>query len=171
MKQSIQWINQKICEVMPGIKTYGIARPALRDGNVLPVVGDIYVGVDDVNKAQLYHKQISIASQLVPRSGYGDVVNVIDNTYTMAMVIYFNEDKCGLTAEELYVNLQVILSDYPDADITITSAILNDAQVWASEYGGRETFRLPINQRLIQIGYTVVATVDKRCIKINKCKN
>jgi len=170
------WSNDKISPLIPGIKTYGVAKTAAKETGLMPYIDDKYIGIDDTYSAQLYHKQISIGSTVVARSGYGDSASDLQNTYNMAMFVYFNENKCGIKADELYTYIQSIITGVLKAEgyklirVNVLNAILNDQQVWAQEYG-QAPYRLAGSQRLIQINYNIVAVFEPNCITIPNCKN
>lgn len=175
----VDWINESLTGIIPGAKLYGIARTAAKDEKLLPVTekGDwIYAGIDDTYKFQSYHKHLTISSANVPNSGYGDNLSSLSNTYGMALIVFIDEKKTGIKADELYTIIQASITGilkiegYKSVRVSVTNAILNDGQVWTQEYGNTP-LRLTISQRLIQIGYSVVTTLDKNCIKITKCKN
>lgn len=173
----VKWVNERVAPLIPGLKSYGMAKSAdLGEGKIKPYVAPgVYAGVDDVFKAQVYHKQNSIASTTVPRSGYGDDPANIQNTSGMSMFVFFNEEKCGFSADELYTyTLASITGDLKSdgmrsARVSVSNAILNDVQVWAQEYG-TTPFKLKDSQRLIQINYSIVLVFDQNCIKIPNCK-
>jgi hypothetical protein len=171
----VGWINARVCNIIPGVKAYGIAKSALKDGKQLPYTGDKYIGVDDVYEAQVYHKLLTLSTNSVPNSGYGDNEFSIQNTYGMAMVIYYDENKAG-QPDQLYAFIQSAITgalkaeDYKSIRVNVISAILNDGQVWASEYG-QTPLKLMGSQRLIQVNYSIVAVFDKQCISLPNCKN
>lgn len=168
------WVNGKLCKIMPGIKTYGIAKAAVKGDGIAPYTEEKYIGIDDVFKAQAYHKQLTISSATVPSSGYGDNEQSLQSTYSMALVVFFNEEKCGFSADKLYTFIQSAITGrlksegYKSVRISVSSAILNDAQVWAQEYGATQ-YKLAGPQRLIQVNYTIVMVYNPECITIPKC--
>lgn len=170
------WVNSRVCEIVPGLKTYGVAKAAAKGDFIAPYTGDDYIGIDDTYPAQGYHKQLTIASTNVSRSGYGDNEQDLQNTYGMAFILYFNEKKCGLVVDKLYTFIQSAITGilkspgYRSVRVNVTSAVLNDAGVWTQEYGATP-YRLSGPQRLIQLNYNVVMILDKECIAIPNCKN
>ena len=172
----VSWGNEKINPLIPKMKAYGIAKTAVKDDKILPYIDEVYIGIDDTFEAQVYHKQLTINSTTVPRSGYGDSNAYLQNTYGMAMFIYFNEKKCGIKADELYTYIQSIITGvlkaegYKSIRVNVLNAILNDASVWTQEYG-QTPFRLAGSQRLIQINYNIVMVFETNCITIPNCKN
>lgn len=176
----VSWVNQQIKGLVPGMRAYGLARTAAKDDRILPITfeGDwIYAGVDDVYPMQVYHKHLTIQSANVPGSGYGDNISNLANTNAMAMIIFLDEIKTGIKADELYTLIQskvtgiLKFEGYKSVRVGVSNAILNDAQVWVQEYGANVPLRLNPSQRLLQIGYSVIMTLDKNCITISKCKN
>lgn len=173
----IKWINVQLLELFPRGKAYEVATTVRKDsGETMPVIDENYVGVDDTYSFISYHKQLTLTSAAVARSGFGDNIADLQNTYSNAIIIYYDQKKCGLTVDELYTFIQAKITGilkidgYKQASINVSNAILNDSQVWIQEYGSKE-FKLSGSQRLIQIGYSVVLTLDKNCITIPSCKN
>lgn len=170
----VKWANEKIMPLIPGLKSYGVAKSAVKGDGIAPYTTEGYVGVDDTFQAQVYHKYNGVSSTTVPGTGYGDDDPSIQNTNTMSMFVVFNEEKCGFTADELYTYIQAsITGDLKSngkvsARVSVNNAILNDGQVWAQEYGATP-FKLKDSQRLIQINYSIVVVFDQSCIVIPKC--
>lgn len=164
----IKWINDQLCELVPGAKVYGIARTAKRDDGIMPVSGEDWIGIDDAFEFKAYHKELTLRSAVVPRSNYGDSFGDLSNTYEMGLIIFFDEQKLGVKTDELYTLIQARITGILKIDgyklvrIGVTNAILNDGAVWAQEYGSLP-FKLFVPQRLIQIGYSVMVTLDKNC--------
>lgn len=172
----VKWANERIAPLMPGVQTYAIAKTAAKDDKIMPYIDEKYIGIDDTFKAQLYHKQLSVTSNNVLKTGFGDNETSLQNTYGMALIVYFNENKCGFNADQLYTYIQTVITGvlksegYKSTRVNVVSAILNDSQVWAQEYG-QSPYRLSGSQRLIQINYNIVIVFDKQCISIPNCKN
>lgn len=171
-----QFINGKVSEIVPGAKVYGVAKMAVKDGQIMPYIDEKYIGIDDTYTAMSYHKQLTVASTTVPRTGYGDGDLSLQNTYQMAMVIYLNENKTGFVPDQLYTFIQSAITgvlkaeSYKSIRVGVSSAILNDAQVWAQEYG-QSPYKLSGPQRLMQINYSIVIVFDQNCITLPNCKN
>lgn len=167
-------LNKEVCKIIPGIKLYGIGKTATKDDKILPYVDGQYIGIDDTYPAQGYHKELSVASTTVTGSGFGDEERNLQNTYQMALVMHFNEKKCGLTADKLYTFIQSTITGvlkaegYKSIRVNVTSAILNDAQVWSQEYGNTP-YKLSGPQRLIQVNYNIVIVFSPNCIAIPNC--
>lgn len=172
LQSVINWLNEQLCELIPGGKTHGIAKTAVNDkGIIKPFTGKDwidYAGVDDTYPFISYHKEQTLQSTNVPRSGFGDNLSDLANTYGMSLIIFFDEKKVGVKTDELYTLIQarvtgiLKIEGYKSIRIGVLNAILNDGAVWRQEYGD-VAFRLSASQRLIQIGYSVVVTLDKNC--------
>lgn len=172
----INWANEKLLPLMPGLKTYGIAKSAVKGDTFMPYADEKYIGIDDTFASQIYHKQLSISSASVPRSGFGDNDEDLQNTYGMAMIVFFDEKKQGFNADSLYTYIQASITGRLKSEgmrsvrVAVTSVNLNDGAVWAQEYGTNQ-YKLFGTQRLIQINYTIIMVFDKNCIAIPNCKN
>jgi len=170
------WVNERLSGLIPGIKSYGIAKSAIKGESFAPYIDDNYVGLDDTYPAQSYHKELSVSSQSVNGRAYGDNEFLLQNTYTMSLIVFFNENKIGFKADQLYIFIQSLITGvlkaegYKTIRVNVTNAILNDGQVWASEYGNT-AYKLSGSQRLMQINYNAVILFDKKCIEIPNCKN
>lgn len=170
----VTWINQRVCEIIPGLKSYGIATVAVWEDTLIPHVDGRPVSIDDIHPAMLYHKQLSIASSIVPGSGYGDDERSLQNTWGMVMIMYFDES-C-MPVDSLYSFVQsaitgVLMSEgLKSTRVNVASANLSDTQVWRQEYGA-SPYKLSGSKRLIQINYTIVTVFNKSCIKIPQCLN
>ena len=175
MKQFlIKWINKQLCALLPGAKIYGIAKPAKRGNEILPVTiqneKEFYVGIDGKEPLQLYHKEISTTSTQETRNTYGDAVYDDVTTHQMSMIIFFDEKRMGIDADELYIKIQRTISGLlkipgtKSVYISVTSIIMDDARVYQQEYQS-DTFRLSVCQRLIQVNYNIRVAIDKRCLE------
>lgn len=168
------WVNGKLCKFMPEVKTYGIAKSAVKGDGIAPYTEEKYIGIDDTFKAQAYHKQLTISSTTVPLSGYGDNEQSLQNSYSMALIVFFNEEKCGFSADKLYTFIQTSITGrlkgqgYKSVRVSVVNAILSDAQVWAQEYG-QTPYKLAGPQRLIQVNYNIVMVYNPECIAIPQC--
>lgn len=176
----VKWANEKVSPLLPGLKPYGVAKSALKstaNGDVIMpyIEPGTYIGIDDTFKAQAYHKINGISSASVAGTGYGDSEPSLQNTHSMSMFVYFNEEKCGFSADQLYTYIQASITGDLKSDgkvsarVSVSNAILNDGNVWAQEYGAT-AFKLKGSQRLIQINYSIITVFDQNCIKIPKCK-
>jgi len=170
-----KFVSDKVAGIIPGAVAYGIAKSALRDDKQMPYADEKYIGIDDSKPAQVYSKQLTISSTQVQGRSYGDSEPLQQNTYGLAVIIYYDEKKSGLLPDQLYTFIQATITGglksegYRSVRINVTNAILNDGAVWQQEYGATP-LKLFGTQRLIQVNYNVVMTFDKNCITIPNCK-
>lgn len=151
-----------------GRDMYGIATPAVRVDQMLPAIGEVYIGIDDSYPIRVYHKLNGMTSLIRPGSGFGDSTGDQVNVYQMSMIVFNNQRLTKIKPDQLVLLMQVntpraVKSDYfKTIRITYNNVILNNAQVWAQEYGAT-TYRLGLMQNLFQINYTVEATFKEGC--------
>lgn len=177
IRDIVCFINTHIASLLPGIKTYGIAKLTKRGTETMPAEGETYIGIDDVYKTQVYHKinGLTISRQT---TGFGDSVKKL-YTYQMSMILFLNRVK--FEAEDIVplfdANIpQQIKTDYTQrVTINFLSAILNDEQVYTQEYKNSSTYRLGPDQRLIQVNYSLEALYKPGCFDVCpeelNCKN
>lgn len=181
IRKIVDELNVIVAGVFSGAKTYNIAYPALRDQDILPAVGEKYVGIDDTFPMQVYHKLNTLVSSLQPVRAYGDSRGAQVNAWGMSMIIFNNGKRTKLTSDEIVLLIQSnipqsIESDYYQyVNLTFQGANLNDQQVFAQEYRS-EKYRLLSNQNLIQVNYTLETVFKKGCFikcpeDIKKCLN
>lgn len=173
----IDRLNKDIAGIIPGMKTYGLARTVTRkqgsESQTLPCVVNkdgeaIYVGIDDDVPVIVYHRIASISTARSARPGTGDGHSDLVNTYQMAMIVFIDHKKAKLYPEELFLLLQANIPDaynlQPFKTIFIRTAnvILNSQLVFSAEYAGTDFF-LPAEKSLFQINYTIESTLKKEC--------
>lgn len=178
LREYIKKLNQDLQGLISGIKVFGIAQPVTRPGEgdteeLLPGEVDqdgeiTYVGIDDVDPVRIYHR---IAGLLVTRAtnqGYGEAESDVVNTYQMAMIVYINHKKTKLYPEELFLYLQANIPDaiksepYKNIKVRIANVITNSQVVYRAEYGA-STYKLPAEQSLFQVNYTIETRFKKDC--------
>lgn len=178
LRDTINEINKKFSGLIDGITTFGLTQLVRRtSGSIeerLPceigLDGECkYVGIDDLDKVRIYHRNISITTaRTATNSGYGDKLSRIVNTYQMSMVVYMDHKRTKLFPEELFLFLQ---ANFPDAlksepydliIVRIANVILNSQQIFQAEYPGTD-FKLPPEKSLFQINYTIETTHKKEC--------
>lgn len=177
IRDIVGFINSQVAELLPGIKTCGVAKLTKRDKETLPAEGETYIGIDDTYKAQVYHKVngLTISRQA---NGFGDKVKKL-YTYQMSMILFLN--RANTEPEDIVAMIdtnipQQIKTDYTQrVTINFLSAILNDEQVYSQEYKNSDTYRLGVGQRLLQINYTLEALYKPGCFDVCpeeiNCKN
>lgn len=174
LSKFITRINESISGLVTGLKVYGIAEPIARGTEVIPGIVEndgeiIYVGVDDLQSAIIYHKVNALSTRLSPVvKGVGDSPNGIQNAYGISMIVYIDRKKIKMRPEDFYLFIsanipyQLSIAPYNLVLIQINSVILNSQTVYDSEYKGVER-RLPANHSLMQINYTIESTFKKDC--------
>lgn len=177
IRDMVGYINGQIGTILPDLKAYGIAKLTKRGTETLPAEGELYIGIDDINKSQVYHKINGITIARQP-NGFGDAVKKL-YTYQMSMILFLNKVK--FAAEDIIAIMdtnipQQIKTDYMQrVTINFLSAILNDEQVYTQEYKNSNTYRLGPDQRLIQVNYTLEALYKPGCFDVCpeeiNCKN
>jgi hypothetical protein len=183
LSKFIHAINDRLSGMISGIKLYGVAQSMERNSGTvvetLPAVIDksgeaVYVGLDDVHPAILYHKNtaINFSRGTGNSAGYGDQNGYVIAAYTMAMYLYLDHKRTNLLPDEavLYIraNFADLLKMEPYQRITpnITSVILNSAAVLRTEYVGSD-FLIPPGRSLTQINYTIESVYKNDCFE--KC--
>lgn len=182
LREFIKKLNQDLQGLVTGIKVFGIAQPVIRtnssgEDELIPGVVDrdgeiTYVGIDDVDPVRIYHR---IAGMQVTRStaqGHGDAESDVINIYQMAMIVYINHKRTKLLPEELFLYLQANMPDgiksspYKEIRVRIANVITNSQVVFRAEYGASE-YKLPAEQSLFQVNYTIETRFKKDCFE--KC--
>ncbi len=182
LNKFIEVINKPLETLISGIKVFGLAEPIARtQWNVTEIIpgivgndGEIkYVGPDDLQNVIIYHKVNALATRFSTQAkGYGDDLNAIQNAYGLSMIVWLDRKKTNLKPDELFLYIQANLpvriteEPYNQVLVSINSVILNGQQVYDSEFKGVEN-RLPANQTLMQINYTIESTFRIKCFE--KC--
>lgn len=181
MRDFIDKVNTAFQGLIPGMKVHGLAQSVIRISGdkeeLLPGVVDkegeiTYVGIDDLDPVRIYHRNPGITTTRGTQQGYGDDESDIVNTYQMAMIVFIDHKRAKLFPEELFLFLQANMPDglksepYKKVTIRTGSVILNSQLVFRAEYAGTE-FRLPAEQSLFQINYTIQTVFKKGCF--DKC--
>lgn len=158
-----------------GAKKYSIAQTVNRGKDKLPALIDRegkaeYIGIDDRNAISWYHKANSMRSRLVASQGYGRSAGSQVNTYEMSMIVFVNRKLFSKYPDEVVQLIQVLTPETINKSIRISfnTTILNDQQVYSQEYLS-DTYRLGPEHNLLQINYTLEATLKKKCL--NTCSD
>lgn len=181
IRDIVQNINDALCGVFKGAQVYGIARTAIREDGLIPVIQEKYIGIDDNFALQVYHKINGITISTRPGSGVGRDPGHNVNTFQMSMIVYSSEKRTKLAADQIALIIQSVVPKIISSDFflsirtQLTSVILNSQQVYAQEYKS-DTFRLDEYQSLTQINYTVEIAFKTGCFDIcpedlEQCKN
>lgn len=177
LNKFIETINAPFEKLISEIKVYGIAEPVTRTRGsaveTLPgIVGNdgevTYVGPDDLRKLIIYHKANAIGTTLSTRKGTGNDPNPTVNAYSLSMIVWLDRKKTDLRPDEIFLLLQANMpfeirqSPYDQVLVKINSVILNGQQVFDSEFKGFNN-KLPANQSMLQINYTIESTFKLNC--------
>lgn len=163
----VKLLNTTIDKLFPATQVFGIAKSAIRGEERWPYLDGAYIGIDDKNALQVYHKVNAMASTLKTLPAYGNSRGSQVNSYNMAMIVFNNQRRTNLKADELVLLIQsrfpsVLPSQYYQSiRLQFNSAILNDETVFAQEYTA--SFKLTEFQNLIQINYTLETTFKHGC--------
>ena len=161
----------------PGKKIYGITQPMERtqgtETEIIPCEIDsngegTYVGIDDTAPLIVYHKLGNAVASTPPpvRSGYGDGEYSV-NTFSGAMIVYFDRKVVTLMPDELFFYIQgalptqIKLSPFKNIRILFQNVILNSQAVYQSEYQNGQT--LDPGKSMIAINYQIESTFSKDC--------
>lgn len=157
---------------------YGLATSIIVDGQEkLPVIIDKdgegkYIGIDGDYSVMLYHKMNSVQSSLRPGSSYGNSRGDRVSAFSMSMIVFLNRRKYSILPDQLMHIIQESMpealdsTDYKSITVSFNNAILNDLQVFMSEYA-TDRFRMLPEYNLFQINYTLGMTFKKGCF--NTC--
>lgn len=165
-------INSSLSGLITGGKWHGVASTVRRNNVSQPEANGKYIGIDDVHPLIAYHKLISLTSAVTRGSGYGDSLGAIKNTYTNALIVFVNRDKCGFHADEVMLAIQANIPDmlnvapYKSVQTNITRIDLDSETVYGDEYTN-SSYRLRPEQYLFRINYTIETTFKKGCF--DKC--
>lgn len=146
--------------------------PAIfKDGKATPLTPD------DKFSVIIYHKLVSKVYG-VSKASYGDGNNYTE-TVEMAMVVYLNTARCGITSEQLEpmliaglpgglaaADLQAI--GLAGCTILPASSDLDQLRVFRQEFQQSEYFLKPADQ-LFLIRYKIISTFDRRCLNTCLC--
>jgi len=180
----IDSINEAICKCFPNAKSFGTTNLLQRDDITIPCEIDKTgegnpVVVSDANQVMIYHRQIGIASQTITggSGNYGDSNARFNNTFSMAMFVYWDRKNINLLQDEMFLKIQssinMFMQDFQPFNSVrtlATGANLNDNAVWNSEYTNNTTYRLPPSAHFMQINYSVTADLRTDCFKCKDCK-
>lgn len=164
-------INSSLTWLPSGSEANGIAELLLRDDVTIPVVGEKYVGIDDVYPVRIYHRLNSMTSATRPGTGYGRNAGDHVNTYQISMVVFMDRPKAKLYPDEFLLIAQaslperITLEPYKSIIIVFGSAVFDSQLVYRQEYVSSDTYRLKQDQYFFKINYSIETTFSKGCFK------
>jgi hypothetical protein len=175
----VNFLNTEIFK--PAIKVssssyYGLTQSVKYKNNIIPAVANPLkktefkgIVIDDRIDFLLYHKLNTVISGLSPSRGYGDQQADKTTTYQNSIIIYQNSLKTGLAAEDMYLFIQSLIPykiNNPDVKkilLAVTGGTLNSATVFNQEYPDAEKNPVSFGKTMIQINYTLEATINPAC--------
>lgn len=162
IRNTVCLINDALGQVFKGSKLYGVATSVGKEGKYQPVVDEKPVSYDDSYALQLYHKvnEITVSSS----RGFGREIDTV-NTFAMSAIVFNNEKKTKLKADEIAMIIQSFISNISTAEITPTRIILNSEAIFSTEYRGH-SYHLPEYMSLMQFNYSVAITFKGGCFDL-----
>lgn len=164
-------LNKYLTWLPTGSEANGIAELLLRDDVTIPVVGEKYVGIDDVYPVRIYHRLNSMSSVIKPGTGSGRSAGDQANTYQLSMVVFLNKPKANMYPDELLLFAQansperLTIEPYKSVVTTFTSSVLDSLLVYRQEYVASDTYKLKEDQFFFKINYSIETTFSKGCFK------
>ena len=164
-------LNRSLNWLPSGSETNGIAELLVRDEVTIPVIGEKYVGIDDVYPIRIYHRQNSMVSSVRQGTGYGRGAGDHVNTYQLSMVVFLDQPKACLYPDEFLLIAQanfperINLEPFKSIVSTFNSATLDSQSVYRQEYVTSDTYRLKTDQYFFKINYSIETTFSKGCFK------
>lgn len=136
-----------------------------------------YAGFDDRFDLVSYHRALSMTARKQTNTGYGDDARVV-LVHNMSLVIFADQDKIGMNADQLALSLQFIIPerlapdqlprDFYGVTFNLNATQLSADTVFRGEFQGVEYFLGP-RHLLVRLDYTVESTVNKKCFR-NNCR-
>lgn len=167
----VEKINNSFSWVPKASEVNGIAELLSRDEATIPVVGEKYVGIDDLFPIRIYHRLNSMTSSVRTGTGYGRNIGDHVNTYQLSMVIFLDKPKSCLYPDEFLLVSQanfperISLEPYKSIITSFGSAVFDSQLVYKQEYVSSETYRLKQDQFFFKINYSIETTFSKGCFK------
>lgn len=164
-------LNSSLTWLPNGSEANGIAELLQRDEVTIPVLGEKYVGIDDVFPVRIYHRLNSMTSSVRQGTGYGRAAGDHVNVYQLSLVVFLDRPKAKVYPDEFLLISQanfperITLPPYKSIVTTFTSAVFDSQLVYRQEYVASETYRLKTDQYFFKINYQIETTFSKGCFK------
>lgn len=164
-------LNSSLTWLPAGSEANGIAELLLSDETTIPVIGEKYVGIDDIYSVRIYHRLNSMSSAVRAGTGYGRDAGDQVNTYQLSMVIFLDRVKAALYPDEFLLTTQanfperLILEPFKTIVSVFVSAVFDSQLVYRQEYVASDTYRLKTDQFFFKINYSIETTFSKGCFK------
>lgn len=171
IRDIISELNSSFTWLPSGSEVNGVAELLLRDDVTIPVIGEKYVGIDDVYPVRVYHRVLSMASSIRPGTGMGRSVGDQVNIFQVTMVVFLDKRKANMYPDEFLVHAQanmperLTLQPYKSIVTTFTGALFDSQQVYKQEYVSSETYKLKEDQFFFKVNYSIETTFSKGCFK------
>lgn len=146
-------------------------KPAIVDN-----YGDcVYVGIDDTNHFQLYHRVIQPSAEWDTENDFGNLKSLKETT-EMLMVVIGDRNRLKLTAEDIKTGIVAALPlELPDSQLNtlgLKSANIipgnfnwDKAEVYRGEYNLEETM-LKTNNIMFSFSYQIETVIDQSCFTL-----
>lgn len=143
---------------------------------VVDEYGDVtYVGIDDTNSFQVYHRVIQPTTEWDSENDFGNLRNIIETT-SMLMVVMGDRSRLKLTAEDIKTGIVAALPlELPDSQLNIlglkTANIIpgnfnwDKTEVYRNEYNVREG-SLKTNHFMFSFSYQIETVIDQSCFTL-----
>lgn len=171
IRDIITELNKSFTWLPAGSEVNGIAELLLRDEATIPVIGERYVGIDDIYPVRVYHRLNSMSSVIKPGTGTGRSAGDQANTYQLSLIVFLDKPKAGLYPDEFLLFAQanmperLSLDPYKSVVTTFTSSVLDSLSVYRQEYVASDTYKLKEDQFFFKINYSIETTFSKGCFK------
>lgn len=133
-----------------------------------------YVGIDDTNQFQIYHRVITPAAEWNSESDFGDLKNITETT-DMLMVVMGDRIRLQLTAEDIKTGIvaSLPLDLYSEltnlglktADIIPGEFNWDKNEVYRNEFNIEENLLKP-NTIIFSFSYQIITTLDQSCFQL-----
>lgn len=166
-------LNKSFAWLPSGSEVNGIAELLLRDEVTIPVIGEKYVGIDDVYPVRIYHRLNSMSSVIKPGTGMGRSVGDQANTYQLSKVVFLDKPKANMYPDEFLLFAQantperLSIGPYKSVIVNFTGSVFDSLLVYRQEYISSDTYKLKEDQFFFKINYSIETTFSKGCFK--KC--
>lgn len=171
VRDIVNELNQSFTWLPSGSEVNGVAELLLRDEVTVPVIGEKYVGIDDVYPVRIYHRLNSMTSTIKAGTGLGRAAGDQVNSFQMSLVAFLDKPKSNLYPDEFLLNVQANIPErlslvpYKSIVTTFSNAVFDSLLVYRQEYVSSDSYKLKEDQFLIKINYSIETTFSKGCFK------
>lgn len=171
IRDIVTQLNSSFTWLPSGSEANGIAELLLRDDVTIPVIGEKYVGIDDVYPVRIYHRLNSMGSSIKPNTGAGRAAGDQVNIYQLSLVVFLDHPKSNLYPDEFLLFVQantperLTMEPYKSVVTNFSGAALDSLLVYRQEYISSDTYKLKEDQYFFKINYSIETTFSKGCFK------